>query len=92
MGRDASASKPSIPTGRITKIRWRVVECKGRWKPGAARGFIGKDCAAARLSATNGAGTDSGTKFIEVESEMVGGYCNVRGWWWSTQVGGASRQ
>ena len=68
-----------------------MVECKGRWKPGAARGFIGKDCAAARLSHQWRRHRFS-TQFKEVESEMVGGYCNVRGWWWSTQVGGASRQ
>ena len=56
------------------------------------RGFNGNDCAAARSSAIKGAGTDSGTQFKEVESETVGGGCIVRGWWWSTQVGGASRQ
>lgn len=55
-------------------------------------GFTGNDCGSARLSATHGAGTDSGTQFKEVESEMVGGHCLVRGWWWSTQKGGASRQ
>jgi hypothetical protein len=56
------------------------------------RGFSANDCAAARFSAVKGAGTDSGTQFKEVESEMISGGCIVRGWWWSTQVGGASRQ
>lgn len=56
------------------------------------RGFNGRDCAAARLSALKGAGTDSGTQFKEVESEMISGGCIVRGWHWSTQVGGSSRQ
>jgi hypothetical protein len=56
------------------------------------RGFNGRDCAQARLSALKGAGTDSGTQFKEVESEMISGGCIVRGWHWSTQVGGSSRQ
>jgi hypothetical protein len=56
------------------------------------RGFTGNDCALARLSALKGAGTDSGTQFKEVESEMVSGHCVVRGWWWSTSKSGSSRQ
>ncbi len=56
------------------------------------RGFTGNDCAMARLSAVKGAGTDSGTQFKEVESEMVSGHCVVRGWWWSTSKSGSSRQ
>ena len=56
------------------------------------RGYSARDCAAARLSATQGAGTDSGSHFVEVESEMISGGCVVRGWYWSTQVGGSSRQ
>ncbi|MCL6684304.1 hypothetical protein [Sphingomonas alba] len=91
--RDMEAHAQQVRMADAANLEYKKQVAKPAGVPNPVyRGFIGKDCAAARMSATNGAGTDSGTKFIEVESEMVGGYCNVRGWSWSTQVGGASRQ
>ena len=91
--RDMEAHAQQVRMADAANLEYKKQVARPASAPNAVyRGFIGKDCAAARMSATNGAGTDSGTQFKEVESEMVGGYCNVRGWWWSTQVGGASRQ
>jgi hypothetical protein len=57
------------------------------------RGFWARDCAAARLSATQGAGTSSTTRFKEVAAENGNGGCTVQGWWWNVAGGGtATRQ
>ena len=57
------------------------------------RGFWGPDCAAARHSATHGAGTSSTTRFKEVTTETPDRGCIVQGWWWNVAGGGtATRQ
>jgi hypothetical protein len=57
------------------------------------RGFWGPDCAAARLSATQGAGTSSTTRFKEVTTVPDGRGCLSQGWWWNVPGGGtATRQ
>ena len=57
------------------------------------RGFWGPDCEAARLSATQGAGTSSTTRFKEVTTDTVSRGCTVQGWWWNVAGGGtATRQ
>ncbi|HEX7931154.1 MAG TPA: hypothetical protein VF470_09655 [Sphingomicrobium sp.] len=57
------------------------------------RGFWGPDCAAARLSATQGAGTSSTTRFKEVTTVPDGRGCLAQGWWWNVAGGGtATRQ
>jgi len=57
------------------------------------RGFWGPDCAAARLSATQGAGTSPSTRYKEVTTMPDGRGCLSQGWWWSVAGGGtATRQ
>jgi hypothetical protein len=57
------------------------------------RGFGGPDCATARLSATQGAGTSSTTRFKEVTTVPDGRGCIAQGWWWNVAGGGsATRQ
>lgn len=57
------------------------------------RGFYGPDCTAARLSATQGAGTSSTTRFKEVTTVPDGKGCLSQGWWWNVGGGGtATRQ
>ena len=57
------------------------------------RGFWGPDCAAARLSATQGAGTSSTTRFKEVTTVPDSRGCIAQGWWWNVAGGGtATRQ
>lgn len=91
--RDMDAHAQQVRQADAANLEYRKQVAKPAGAPNAVyRGFVGRDCAAARLSATNGAGTDSGTHFVEVENEMVGGGCTVRGWHWSTQKGGSSRQ
>lgn len=91
--RDMAAHAQQVRQADAANLEYRKQVAKPAGASNAMyRGFVGRDCAAARLSATNGAGTDSGTHFVEVESEMIGGNCTVRGWQWSTQKGGSSRQ
>ena len=57
------------------------------------RGFWGPDCTTARLSATQGAGTSSTTRFKEVTTVPDGRGCISQGWWWNVAGGGtATRQ
>ena len=57
------------------------------------RGFWGPDCATARLSATQGAGTSSTTRFKEVTTVPDSRGCIAQGWWWNVAGGGtATRQ
>ena len=57
------------------------------------RGFWGPDCATARLSATQGAGTSSTTRFKEVTTVPESRGCIAQGWWWNVAGGGtATRQ
>jgi hypothetical protein len=90
--RAMEAYKEQVRVADAANLEYKKQLAKPAGGKGAYLGFVGKDCAEARLSATNGAGTDSGTQFREVESETVGGSCIVRGWRWSTLKGGASRQ
>lgn len=56
------------------------------------RGFVGRTCEEARLSAVKGAGTTSKTQFKEVTTEPYNGNCISQGWWWDTSTGTATRQ
>jgi hypothetical protein len=91
--RDMEAHAQQVRAADAANLEYKKQLAKPAGAPNAVyRGYSARDCATARLSATQGAGTDSGSHFVEVESEMVSGGCVVRGWYWSTQVGGASRQ
>jgi hypothetical protein len=57
------------------------------------RGFWGPDCATARLTATQGAGTSSTTRFREVTTSPDSRGCIAQGWWWNLAgEGTATRQ
>ena len=91
--RRKNAHAQEVRMAHAASLEYRKTLAKPASAPNAVyRGFTGNDCAMARLSAVKGAGTDSGTQFKEVESEMVSGHCVVRGWWWSTSRSGSSRQ
>lgn len=78
---------------RNQQMEYQKMAAKPADAPNAVyRGFSGPDCAFARRSATNGAGTTSGTRFKEVSSDASSGNCVVQGWWWNTSTTGSSRQ
>lgn len=78
---------------RNQQLEYQKMAAKPADAPNAVyRGFTGPDCAFARRSATNGAGTSSGTRFKEVSSDTSSGHCVVQGWWWNTSTTGSSRQ
>jgi hypothetical protein len=90
--RAMEAYKEQVRVADAASLEYKKQLAKPAVSNAVYRGFVGRDCAQARFSATNGAGTDSGTQFKEVESEISSGICTVRGWSWSTQKGGSSRQ
>ena len=81
-------------TVRNQQLEYQKELAKPAGVPNAVyRGFWGPDCAAARLSATQGAGTSSTTRFKEVTTVPDGRGCLAQGWWWNVAGGGtATRQ
>jgi hypothetical protein len=81
-------------TVRNQQLEYQKEVAKPAGVPNAIyRGFWGPDCAAARLSATQGAGTSSTTRFKEVTTVPDGRGCIAQGWWWNVAGGGtATRQ
>ncbi|MCH8614507.1 hypothetical protein LZ016_00080 [Sphingomonas sp. SM33] len=81
-------------TVRSQQLEYQKELAKPANAPNAVyRGFWGPDCAAARLSATQGAGTSSTTRFKEVTTRPDGSGCLSQGWWWNVGGGGtATRQ
>ena len=89
---DAHAQQVRMADAANLEYRKAVAKPAGVPNP-VYRGFTGNDCASAALSATQGAGTSSSTRFVQVETETISGGCVVRGWWWNVASSGtATRQ
>jgi hypothetical protein len=83
-----------VETVRNQQLEYQKELARPAGAPNAVyRGFWGPDCAAARLSATQGAGTSTSTRYKEVTTRPDGNGCLSQGWWWSVGGGGtATRQ